>query len=338
MSDVATAAPEGCQTFREHLSDLLDVRRGELPPPSASPLADAAFRARVEAHVHACAECRAELQNLEELGLAYADFGVGARSAQEFSGFAAAVRKRIAGQPAAPAWETAPAPRRVVLGWPSWVGLTLSSAAAAMLAVLAAGAFAKPSKRRAPSAENTAAQAPKPAPVIANNNTPMPFYKSLTPSSVDLLPAFSYGDRNGLKPVQPGKLEEIERQLKPVLEREGTGCFLEDPPKGVNRWMGAMLAITRGDQANPAGHPNGLYIHKIEQNSPAHQAGLLPGQYLLRLNGLSFEKSTFSEAMKYLNALNQIEKGEWFQIDYAEPTGNDWVLRRTHAKAGEYAE
>jgi len=333
MRNVA-ATPEGCLIFREHLSALLDVRRGELPPLSASPLADASFLACAETHVNACVECRRELQQLVELGLAYAEFNVGARSAQEFSGFAAVVRNRIAGRPGVPTWATSP--QKVSLRWATWVGLTSSSAVAALLAMLVTGALARSPKRRLPSAEPAVAQVL--AQGVANTPTPVPNYRALIPSSVDLLPAFSYGDHSGLKPIQAGKLEEIERQLKPVLEREGTGYFLEDPPMGVNRWMGAMLAITRNDQANPTGHPNGLYIHKIEQHSPAHQAGLLPGQYLLRLNGLSFEKSTFSEAMKYLNALKQIEKGEGFQIDYAEPTGNDWVIRRTHAKAGEYAE
>ncbi|MCW8133754.1 MAG: zf-HC2 domain-containing protein, partial [Planctomycetota bacterium] len=129
--------PLECAQVRDHLSDLLDLRRGETPPPGATPLSEPAYRTQVETHVNACPECRNELYTLGDLGRVFSEFDVGERPAQDFDGYAKAVRARLNGQGkiiALPGRALRPRERRS-MGWRGWTGVGLTSAAAAVLAV-----------------------------------------------------------------------------------------------------------------------------------------------------------------------------------------------------------
>src|SRR5436853_3038300 len=57
-----------CVEVRDILSDLIDVRNGEIPPVGASRLSEPEVRADAESHLAGCAECRAELIVMEEVG------------------------------------------------------------------------------------------------------------------------------------------------------------------------------------------------------------------------------------------------------------------------------
>src|SRR4051812_23404820 len=84
-----------CSEVRELLSDLLDARRGELPHPDGTRLAEAGVRPGMELHLAACDGCRREMGDLEDLGMAYAEFAVNEVPAQMFSDYGRKVRDRM---------------------------------------------------------------------------------------------------------------------------------------------------------------------------------------------------------------------------------------------------
>src|SRR5471030_3108316 len=85
-----------CTDVRETLSDLIDTRRGEIPYPGGTRLAEPGMRSAVELHLAGCADCREDLHALEEIGLAYSEYSVGEPSAQMFADYPRIIRARLA--------------------------------------------------------------------------------------------------------------------------------------------------------------------------------------------------------------------------------------------------
>ena len=86
-----------CLIAREVLSDLIDTRHGETPNSSGTFLSEPEGRQAVEFHVAGCGACRQELEDLETIGAAFADFAVGEAPPQHFEDYAQKVRARLAG-------------------------------------------------------------------------------------------------------------------------------------------------------------------------------------------------------------------------------------------------
>src|SRR5476649_2620370 len=85
-----------CMDVRETLSDLIDARRGEIPYPGGTRLAEPGMRSAVELHVASCTECREELHTMEEVGAAFAEFSVDEAPVQRFAEYPRIIRERLA--------------------------------------------------------------------------------------------------------------------------------------------------------------------------------------------------------------------------------------------------
>lgn len=345
MSEATSHEALSCSGAREHLSDLLDIRRGEMPAAAATPLADPLLRTRVEEHVDGCPDCRLELQALSEVGLAFADFRVGERPAQDFDGYAKAVRARISG-----GGKVIPLPGRATVrareirapGWRSLVGVAVSSAAAAVLAVtmlphLLSGHKAKrtPAPVAVESVVDTSGDRWTNMQPVPNPQAP----KFVDVGLSDQAQFIMRGKAGGNQTVQLGKNSgDTLKYLKQTVEREGMVLFMERPPEGETQHLGAALAVSTDEKANPEGCQKGLAVWDVMEGGPGYKAGLRKGMYILNINGVDFEKSTLPEAIKFINVLHQLKKDELVQVDYAQFDGNDWVIRRGKAQVGAFGQ
>lgn len=338
MSD--EVMPLECSQVREHLSDLLDIRRGETPPPGATPLAKPAYRVRVETHVNACPDCRNELYTLGDLGRVFSEFDVGERPAQDFDGYAKAVRARLNGQGtiiALPGRALRSRERRS-MGWKGWVGVGVTSAAAAMLSVALLGYLkADAPKKDAVPISNEVAENPVHEwkdPIVADTG-----YRPIDLSAGSQEVTFGLKGASGSdQTVQIGRdSADTLKYLNQTVQREGMVGFWEHPSADETQRMGAAMAVSTEEKANPEGCQKGLAVLDVMKGSPAAKAGLRKGCYVLAINGLSFEKSTLPEAIKYINALNSMSVGEPVLVDYAVFNGKDWIIRRGEANVGQFS-
>ena len=349
-----------CAEVRELLSDYLDVRRGEVPPPEASPLAVPGAREAVERHLAGCAACRAELGTLEEIGAVYAEFSVDEKPPQAFASFAAVARDRIRRIPVP---SEARSGRAVVVRsteWRRWVTMVVTSAAAAMLTVAfllpylnkprQAPAVATRETKAAPAqpesqkkqdvevatdpAETAAKDTPKIADVLYPENIRNlqhaaggPFKQS--PVGVET--------RDGWKELGPRNqsTEEVLRQLEEMVRRNGQVAIAETP--SAQPAQRGLLGVALKTLKEPiAGVPDGLCVHDVLKGGPADRIGLGPNDYILTLNDLAFKDSSTPEVVKFFNAINQLGKGETVQIDYARWNGANWIIKRGTAVLGNY--
>jgi len=62
-----------CMEVRELLSDVIDARRGEIPHPEGTVLAQPGMKAAVELHLAGCGPCRDELAAMEAIGAVFAE-------------------------------------------------------------------------------------------------------------------------------------------------------------------------------------------------------------------------------------------------------------------------
>ena len=126
-------APRGLAVAKGLLSDLLDVRRGEQPTPIESPLGTPEVLTAVEKHVSNCGECRQELAELEEFGLAFAEPALTEPDEAHFAHYGRMVRERVRRM----TQRTTDRPQlRVASQWRTWCAALASSAAAAVLTVV----------------------------------------------------------------------------------------------------------------------------------------------------------------------------------------------------------
>lgn len=343
MSDEAKPVAMTCAEVQPLLADWPDVLRGEIPPVGVSPLAESACRDGVEAHLNACAACRAEARELSEVGLAFAEFDVGERPAQDFERYALAVRARMSSDEKLiplPRRGSTPARERQAPGWLSWLGLAGASAAAAVLAVMASAQLFPAAQPVPLVIQQEAAAEVGESEILKSfkDLKPLPRQQTLRPLTVNPVETVTFGLRSqavGEQVVNLGRdATDTVKYLNQTLEREGTVLFLEKTPEGTPQRLGAVLAVSKDEKANPEGCQNGLAVFEVLPGGPAYQAGVRKGHYILAINGMRFEKSTLPEAIKFINALHQLAIGEHIQVDYAEFIGSDWVIRRGETAVG----
>jgi hypothetical protein len=349
-----------CAQVRELLSDYLDVRRGEVPPQEASPLALSGVRAAVEQHLTGCATCRAELDTFEQIGAVYAEFNVGEKPLQSFTSFAAVARDR-----AKPAQASAEARsgRAVAVRsaeWRRWVTMVATSAAAAVLTV----AFLLPylnKPRQAPSVakrETGAASTQPESPKKPDVKVPTPPETAAkdSPKIADVLAREGFRNLRhaaggpfkqspvgvetpgGWRELDPRNqsTEELLRQLEEMVHRNGQVAIGETPRAQPAQRSLLGLALKTLKDPLP-GAPEGLCVHDVLKGGPADQIGLAPNDYVLTLNDLAFKDSRTPEVLKFFNAIAQLGAGEAVQIEYARWNGDGWVAKRGTAVLGKYA-
>jgi hypothetical protein len=337
-----------CAAAREHLSDLLDIRRGEEPTPGTA-LHDGALRGALEAHVAGCAECRAAMEALAQLGAAYAEFSVGELPEEAFALWGRRAREKAAQAAPQPSARILRPVVRAERTWVSWLATVASSAAAAVLAVMVGlpvmTRFMQPSNT-VRFAENTGNKdevrsgGPAVAEAPGATATPTP---ALPLRHVDLQPRptpFAVWTGSGPRSMtfEPGaeSAKALLEQLEAELQQRGALMLGESPdPEGARKGL-IGLALKAHTRESVPEAPEGLAVVGVLRNSPAQKAGLRPGDYLLKVNDLCFADSTAPEILKFLNAINGLGKGEHVQIDFARWNGTHWLVRRGSAVLGEY--
>lgn len=313
-----------CPQAQELLSDLLDVRRGETPAQGATVLADPATRTRLEAHVDACAECTRALNDLSEVGAAFAEFSVGEKPAQDFADYATLIRERIVAEggetrPLFPelklvAPAPAPSPKRGP-GWSAWLGMAATSAAAA--AVMVGVLNWSPSKvEPGPVAERS-----EPVATIGSGYVPPGDIVPINPGrDSDVMPVGGGMQLNSAEP------KATNVQLKAELSNSE-----------LQRLLGIDLGVLASEP--DADSPKGLTICRVFDGSPADAAGLRRGDRLTALNGFELGHTSDIEAKALLLGLMKIGKDNIAQLDYARPSGTVkgmWMLKRGYATLGKH--
>lgn len=311
-----------CPQAQELLSDLLDVRRGEIPAQGASVLADPAARARLETHVDACAECTRALNDLTEVGAAFAEFSVGEKPAQDFADYATLIRERIVAEggetrPLFPELKLvspapAPAPKRSP-NWSAWLGMAATSAAAAAVMV---GML------------NWGPSNVEPSAIDNGPNTPMASNLNVNVPSDAIVPI----QRDN--PILKVGAEQLN-MAEPKAANISLKAELSNPT------LQQLLGIDLGLLANEpdADSPKGLTICRVYEGSPADAAGLRRGDRLTALNGAELGHTSDVEAKVLLRGLMTIGEGNIAQIDYARPSSTVkgmWMLKRGYATLGKH--
>lgn len=333
----------GCVEVQEVLSDLRDLRTGTAKlAPGRTPLADPAFATAVEAHLAGCVACRKELEAYEQIGELFAAYAVGELPARHFDDYGRQVRllaeQRHLGGHGAHTTDRRPAFRR---------GLWLPpvAAAAALLAVLFWPSFfpkSTPTGRRGlpPLAAVPAAGAgeiPNDLPKLSGWLKGLP---RLTPPRrplplrvrpADVRPAALTWNDFSHKP-DSAENEQVLRRLDDAARRYGS---LEV----ADEMLGAMLRVV------PEGKKmvEGLPLSRVFRGGAANAAGLLPGDYLVAVNGRRIGVGTLSEAVKFMGALRKGGAGHRVVLTYVRrlsgpgkgkaATGKAyWVLRRAELR------
>ena len=108
--------------------------------------------------------------------------------------------------------------------------------------------------------------------------------------------------------------------LKPVIDGFNTNGKISRP------YMGVHYSIITEDMATKNNFPQGAFISQVVPNSPADEAGIEPGDIILKVNGESVtEQNQLSKIISKLNADSEIEvlinrngKEETFKVTLKE--------------------
>ena len=309
------------------LSDLLDVRRGEIPHTDGTALARPGVRADLELHLVACEPCREELRAMEEVGAAFAEFTVDEPPAQHFANYVGIVRARLkhSGQAVAqaPASVSRKGGRRII-----W-GITFGAsalAAASLFLVLTKGLpiFEKPSQLAAgPGTQKTG---PRRLEGIRQ-----------FPKVVLSAPAISAFVPNGPQ-LQPLPVDDVP-SLRGLQESEGRFGFLvvgEKTRGDARPLLGVLLKTTR-DVDRVADERLGLMIFDVIPGSPAQAMGLKKGDHIVTANDLPLDNGGTEEILKFFNGIKQAGEGANINLQVIRPIGEHHLFMVKEGVLGEYA-
>jgi hypothetical protein len=309
-----------CAEVRELLSDLIDVRCGEIPHPDGTRLSEPGLRPAVELHVASCPACREELNALWEVGAAYADFNVGEAPAQHFANYAQQVRARM-GQSRAPVRMVARPGRRIVR-----LAVATALAASVLVAILLFGFRSRElpaGGTRVAKLVETHPRAPSRGPVQTPMRVQFPGQNGVSLATLNLTH----------NPALPGPTLDRVRSDE---GRYGYLVFSEQPAPGADQLLGVSLRTTRDvDRVQDEG-PGGLMIYSVEPGSAAQKAGLRPNDFIVAVNDMEIKNGGAEDAVAFLTALNQLGAGARAYIHIVRPEGAHYVyLEPFEAVLGE---
>jgi len=314
-----------CIEVRECLSDIIDSRRGEIPYPGATRLAEPGIRAAMELHLAGCTECRNELAVMEEVGAAFSDFSVGEVSAQVFADYPRKVRARLAIEDAT----RRAADRKKFLALNKrriWTTLAASGVAASLLFV--AYGRIKPGTH---------------SPVVLNS-TPMSWDEEVqsVPTKATKAPRFIAKRPDGIQFVGDGLNANPDDQIKLMEEKEGKFDSLilqENPALNEQPLLGAYLKTNRDPDKIEDDGAGGLTVYDVVQGSPADSMGLQKNDRILEINGTRIEHGRISDAVTFLSGIHQLGRGASVRLLVVRPDGSQWwFMRPMKGVLGRYAQ
>jgi len=318
-----------CQATREMLSDLIDVRRGEIPHPDGTALAWPGVRAAMETHLAVCEQCRADLRTLEEVGAAFAEFAVDEPPAEHFAEYARDVRARLARSGVAVAGSHAALSRKgkrnIV-----WAVFGASALAAASLFLVLSKALPVSEKPSGPVAgvasENNWNHPRFGSPGAQKAATPL---RILVPNGPQLQPSVLDVD---LEPARPERLKELVRS-----EDQSGFLVIGERTFGDERpLLGAFLKTTR-DEDRVSDQKLGLRVYDVIRGSPAYNMGLRSNDCIVTANDMAVDNGGVEEAAKFFTRVKQAGAGAPINLQIVRPEGKQHLFMVREGVLGEYA-
>jgi len=314
-----------CLEAREVLSDLIDVRRGEIPHPDGTPLAQPGKRAAVELHVAGCAACREELRLLEEAGAAFGEYAVGEPSAQHFAEYGKLVRARMERSGVSVPFEepvTVAPKRRSRITWAITFGAAALAAASVFLILSSIVPFNNTAKNEVAVAQR-GTPSPRTAPtprwvVPSDSSTPM---RVMVPNPKDQqLVAEDFVNN----PTQPDG-------LKGLRDREGQYGYLVFGERiGPNErpLLGVELKTTR-EQAQDDSQRLGLLVYRVIPGTPAQVMGLQKGDYIIGVNDEKIANGAVEDTVKFLSGVRHAGAETPVRLEVLRPMsgGHMYIIR-----------
>jgi len=324
MELISMSGSVSCSQAREVLSDLIDVRRGEIPHPDGTLLSQPTLRAAVESHLAVCPECQAELKTLEEVGDAFADFAVSELPAQHFADYGRKVRDRMAGK----------TPSTNVVSFPArrqsrrWISAVASMAAAACLAF---GVVRYVNTTEKSTGKERLAS-------VTIENKKLPIFSTLrTPTNLTMQ-----------RPDAGSMLQPVDFVLNPSEQSsydklkadEGQYGYLifGERTKGDGRpLLGVQLKTTRDVDRIRDEMPVGVMVWNVEPGSPAATMGLRRGDLIVQADDQPLNNGGAEEAAAFLAAIAAAGPGSAVELHIVRPMGTQYLyLKPKVAFLGRY--
>ena len=301
-----------CTDVRETLSDLIDARRGEIPYPGGTRLAEPGMRSAVELHVASCTDCRTELESLEMTGDAFAEFSVDEAPAQHFAEYPRLIRARLAREATQNAVKRS-AFARFRGSW--WMTLGAAGLAAALTFVITTR-FARK--------ENKIVHYDPPRKSMKGDPNLLPDFKvSIRHPGDDGSGSIEEAFFNARDPREPQarKIQSQVDQYKYVILAEKVAP--DEQPL-----LGAYIKTTREVVQAADGPVGGLIVYDVEDGSPAQKMGLRKNDHIITINDMDIKDGGPTEAINFFSGVRQLGKGESVTIHVVRPFGSQWLYMR----------
>jgi anti-sigma factor RsiW len=318
-----------CSDVRELLSDLIEVRSGEIPHPDGTRLSEPGMRAAVELHVAACEACRNELLTIEEVGAAFSDFSVGEPPAQHFANYGQRVRARMArtepgvisGAYALRTTDAKPAAKRGRLL--RFATFAVSTLAAACVALAVSTNFLNV---KTPNKVAEAKAKSKSRVVLAAKAPPQ--MRVLVPGG-----AQTVSQEFIHNPAEPKLLQTLQDDEK----RYGYFVFGEKTVGDDRPLLGAYLKTTR-DVDHVVDEKLGLMVYFVTPGSPAAAMGLQPNDIIVNINDMPINDGGAKDAVQFLSKIREEGAGKPVTLQIVRPIGPQHLFMEKSGVLGEYEE
>lgn len=319
-----------CSDVRELLSDLIEVRAGEIPHPDGTRLSEPGMRAAVELHVAACEPCREELHTMEEIGAAFSEFSVGEPPAQNFANYGMRVRARMArtepgvvsgayalrtvgSQPTAK-------PRRLL----RFAAFTVSTlAAASVVFALSTSMFHSSKEGKVAEAGTKASRKTR----IVAAKAPQQMRVFVPGGAQTVSQEFIHN------PTEPKLVQTLQDDEK----RYGYFVFGEKTVGDDKPLLGAYLKTTR-DVDRVVDEKLGLMVYYVVPGSPADAMGLQPNDIIVNINDMEINDGGAKDAVQFLTKIREEGAGKPVNLHIVRPVGQEHLFMEKKGTLGEYEE
>jgi len=307
-----------CTEVRDILSDLIDVRNGEIPPVGVSRLSEPEVRADAESHLASCADCRVELVILEEVGSVFSDFNVGELPTQHFANYGQVVRDRMAKN------DRKITPIRASFA-KQWWRVAASTAAAACIAFAVMHFVPKKAKSQVVTTI-------PPKIVRPYKDTPIPLIP-LNPTGNSINDGVNLVNQ-GFEPQVREQMHQSKVSLNELLEYEkkfGSVALTDTARGNEGPLLGAVIKTIRDQDRDLTKIGSlGLRVYDIVPDSVANEMGLMKGDTIVCINGLNVNSGGVEDAVKFITAIANLGKGAAVTIDIVreDRSGVLYIQRR----------
>ena len=305
-----------CLEVRETLSDLIDARRGEIPYPGGTRLAEPGMRSAVELHLAGCADCSDELLSMEEVGLAFSEYAVGEPPAQVFAEYPRIIRERLARENAlrVPTRNVFAKNRRSV-----WLTLGVSGIAAALAFAASLKYFSTQKNTNKITHLNFRGLEKT---ELVNTPPVKVQIKHLIPGGGD---AQFVSNDYVLSAEEPSRMKQIQDdvdQYKYVI-------LAERPEDGEQPLFGAYFKTARdADATEDDKGVGGIVVYDVVPGSPAAQMDLRKNDRIVTINGMAIDKSGPQDVVNFLTGIRHLGKDAPVTLHVLRAAGSQWFYMK----------